>query len=613
MLAVIAGITALLTVGRPFASAYLPFLAPAQRADLITHKVRYEYLPVTVVERGTLESADNKDVVCKVKAGSRASFSSTIKWVIDDGSMVVKNQLLMELDDSALQDQYRVQSISVEKSRAEWVKADEEYVIQMKTNEANVATAGAALRVAELDVEKYIGLRLELAQDPYGAVAGAAASLVEKGEYRQKLDDVSGRLKLAESDLEAYRDRSSWASRAVRLGYLTASQAKVEQSKLAGALDNVEKLQKERYILETFMRNRDHSDLLSKLEVAIITVDKAHREAQAKLNQAESARKTAYSVYQQEVEQLKEIEDQIRACKLTAPQDGMVVYFKPEGNRFGSSQQGMIAVGEQVKEGQKLMRIPDLKRMQVNTKVHEAMVSRIRGDDRQSTGYLDTLRAALLASPHGFTRLMSQSEYTLGTLREMYRDKEYYLASPGQKASVRVDAFSSSLLQGHVRTVASVASQTDFFSSDVKVYQTLVTIDEAVEGLKPDMSAEVTIQIDPPKEAVLAVPLQAIVGGSEVGPKRKIFVVMPDGPQEREVTLGMFNDKMVEVRDGLQEGEQVVLNPKVIVGDKAKTREEADTSSRRPGGAGGKDRPKGGTKGGSGSKGSGTGGPALKQ
>ena len=103
------------------------------------------------------------------------------------------------------------------------------------------------------------------------------------------------------------------------------------------------------------------------------------------------------------------------------------------------------------------------------------------------------------------------------------------------------------------------------------------------EGLKPDMSAEVTIQVDPPKEPVLCVPLQAVVGGAEGGGKRKVFVMTPAGPQEREVTLGLFNEKMVEVKEGLAEGDEVVLNPKVLLGDKAKTRE---ARGRRPAGAG---------------------------
>src|SRR5437870_10415000 len=37
--------------------------------DLLTHTVRYDRLELTVVERGALESADNHDIYCRVKAG----------------------------------------------------------------------------------------------------------------------------------------------------------------------------------------------------------------------------------------------------------------------------------------------------------------------------------------------------------------------------------------------------------------------------------------------------------------------------------------------------------------------------------------------------------------
>lgn len=586
----------------PIRSAF-PGLLTTQRPDLITHKVRPEYLQVTVVERGTLESADNKDVICKVKAGTKGTFASTIRWVIDDGTLVTKGQLLMELDDSALQDQFRTQSIAVEKAKAEWVKADEDVIILAKQNESDVATAIAALRVAELDLDKFLGVRADPVLDPLGSIAGAPTTLVERGEYRQKLDDVSGRLKLAESDLEAFRERAGWADRSVRLGYLTASQAKVEQSKLAGGSDTVSKIQKEKYVLETFLRERELTDLVSKLEVARLGLERSQKQASAKLNQAESTRKTAYSVYLQELDKQRDIEEQVRQCKIYAPQDGMVVYYKEAGNRFSSSTQGLIAVGEQVKEGQKLMRIPDLKRMQVNTRVHEALVSRIRGDDRQSTGFFDTLRAGLLVNPNGLSRLLTQSEHVLTTLREQHRNEEYFLASRGQTSTVRVDAFPDRTFPGHVRSVAAVASQQDWMSSDVKVYQTLVTIDEVVDGLKPDMSAEVTIQVDPPKDPVLCVPIQAIVGGAEVGPKRKVYVTTPNGTEEREVVLGLFNEKMAEVREGLNEGDTVVLNPKVLLGDKAKTRDEPEAPAARRGGPGGMDKSKGGKSGGPAGKG----------
>jgi multidrug efflux pump subunit AcrA (membrane-fusion protein) len=560
-----------------------------KRPDLITHKAKREYLQVTVVERGTLESAENKDVVCRVKAGSRGTYATTIRWVIDDGTLVKKGQKLIELDDSALQEQKRTQAIAVEKAKGEFDKADSDLIIAVKINESDIADKQAKMAVAELDLDKYLGIRADAELDPLGSLAGGGSTLVERGEYRKQYEDWSSQLKLAQSNQEAYRDRAAWADRSVKFGYLTPSQAKVEQSKLSSGDDAVAKLQKELYILQTFTRERELTNFRGLLDVARFNLEGAYKQAEAKRDQAESTRRTAYSVYQQELEKLHEIEEQVRECKVAAPQDGMVVYYRESSSRWSSNNEGMIQQGAQVKEGQKLIRIPDLTRMQVNTKVHEAMVSRVRGDDRQSTGFFDSVRAGFLSGTSPFTRLASQSDSVLNALREEYRDQEYDLTERGQSALIRVDAFPDRLLKGHVRSVAAVSSMQDWSSSDVKVYQTLVTIDELPEGLKPDMSAEVTIQVDPPKEPVLCVPLQAVVGGTEGADKRKVFVLTPDGPQEREVTLGLFNEKMVEVKSGLAEGDEVVLNPKVLLGENAKTREEPamQQSGPRRGGPGG--------------------------
>src|SRR5689334_18132602 len=66
-------------------TAFVVSSAPkGPRPDLILHRVRPELVNLTVVERGALESADNREVVCRVKAGTKTS-SLSIKWVIDDG------------------------------------------------------------------------------------------------------------------------------------------------------------------------------------------------------------------------------------------------------------------------------------------------------------------------------------------------------------------------------------------------------------------------------------------------------------------------------------------------------------------------------------------------
>jgi multidrug efflux pump subunit AcrA (membrane-fusion protein) len=255
----------------------------------------------------------------------------------------------------------------------------------------------------------------------------------------------------------------------------------------------------------------------------------------------------------------------------------------------------MIEQGAQVKEGQKMLRIPNLRRMLVNTKVHEAMVARLRGDVRVPTYFGDGVQNLMLLNTDPFARIVGQRQEVQDGIRQRFRNLEYKKVSDGQKAMVRVDALPDRLFEGHVRTVANVASQTDSWISDTKLYQTFVTIDSEVkpdgsrqpvenELLRPDMTAEVTINVDTAKEPVLTVPVQSVMGGTEMGAAREVFVKTPTGYDRRPVKLGLYNEKVVEIREGLSEGDEVVINPKVLLGDdKTKTREAGDTKSGKNG------------------------------
>jgi multidrug efflux pump subunit AcrA (membrane-fusion protein) len=506
--------------------------------------VRYEKLQLSVVERGALESAENSDVVCRVKAGTKGStVATTIKWVIDDGSHVKRGQLLAELDDSGLQEQLKTEKITVDQARAAWVQAEENYKIVDSQNQSDIKTAEIAVELAALDLEKYI-----------------------KGDYIQTLADVEGRIKTAESDLEQYRDRAAWSNRMVKKGYQTASQAQADASRLQSGELALAKVVEERRVLVDYIKPRTITDLTSKLAEAKRALVRTKTQAKAKEVTADADRLAKKSVYLQEDSHYRDIEDEIKKCTITSPQDGMVVYYIPEQSRSGSgAQQSIVAQGEPVREGQKLMRIPELSKMLVNTRVHEALVPRVKGEVVVPTGFCDCVRACLLTSPDASARLLAGNAFSC--LKDEFRDKEQRVVYPGQPARIRSDAYPDKILNGHVKSVATVASQQDWLSSDVKVYQTMIAIDEAVEGLKPGMSAEVTILIDDSLERVLTVPIQAIVGGPSLGKYRKCFVLTPEGPQEREIVVGASNDKMAEIKSGLQEGDEIVINPRTLLGE----------------------------------------------
>ncbi len=145
-------------------------------------------------------------------------------------------------------------------------------------------------------------------------------------------------------------------------------------------------------------------------------------------------------------------------------------------------------------------------------------------------------------------------------------------------ALVRVDAAPDKLLEAHIKNVDNIAAQQDWMSPDVKVYKSMVAIADSVAELKlkPGLSAEVTIFTESRADHVLAVPLNAVLPPLQRGAKPRCFVLKPEGPEAREVELGLNDEQFVQIRSGLEEGEQVVLNPRTLLTEKEKrtTKEE---------------------------------------
>ncbi len=526
------GLVVLLVLGAGTVYAVrIPFRGA--RPDLVTQKVEYGRLELTIVEKGALESANNSDIVCRVKARAQNSQTSTsIKWVVDDGSHVKKGDLLVDLDDSGLLDQYTTEKIALDKAESDYLQAEENYKIQLTQNEADILAAENTLKLAQITLKKFI-----------------------EGDYPANLSDLEGKVKTADGDLEQQRDRAAWAQRMLKKGYQTISQAQAEESRLESYELAKKKAETDLYVLKSFTKEHDETQDRNAVREAELGLQKARSTAKAKEVQAKADRDAKKSVYDQELGKCKDIQAEIKKCKLYAPTDGLVVYYVPDQTRWGVGRQAVVAQSELVAENQKLMQIPDLAHMLVNVKVHEALASRVHS---------------------------------------------------GQPAVVRVltETMANRRLKAHVESVANTASQQDFFAADVKVYATKVLIDEEVEGLKPGMTAEVTISIADALEHVLTVPVEAIVGAAEMGKTRRCFVLTPNGPELRRVLIGENNDKVVEVKSpeeteaalrqagwtdarlaetklGIREGEEVVLNPRVLVGDKAKTRTQGAANGQQ--------------------------------
>jgi HlyD family secretion protein len=416
---------------------------------VITFTVKAGPLPISVEERGSLESSQNVDVYCNVEGGT------TIIKIVPEGQRVKKGELLCELDSAALRDQLVNQRITT------------------KSAEANFLNAKLTREVAEIAVKEYV-----------------------EGVYVQDLATVEGDIKLAESELTRSEDRLEWARRMFEKGYVSKATLVTEELNFKKAQFTLEQAQQKKTVLVKYTRDKTIKELDS-------DVKKAHSDELAK-----------QATWELEKGKEDKLEKQIANCTLLAPIDGLVVYANDPSRMWGSNQ-SQIEEGATVRERQKVISIPDISRMQVNAKVHEAQIDKI---------------------------------------------------TPNLKAQIRVDAFPDQQLGGAVSEVAPLPDAGNIFSSDIKVYTTRIRIENPIAGLRPGMTAQVKILVDR-LENVLSVPVQAIL---QYNGKDHVTKKIGDRYDRIEVTIGASNDKFVQVTKGLADGDVVVLNPMSLMSEDEK-------------------------------------------
>ncbi len=228
-------------------------------------------------------------------------------------------------------------------------------------------------------------------------------------------------------------------------------------------------------------------------------------ELNAQTMQKKSALLRAESALKQKKAHLDKVTSDLEHAIIKAPVDGIVLYGDASQMRW-YGQQFKVAVGEKVNPHYTLLTIPDLSAFKVKLGVNEAEVNKVKA---------------------------------------------------GQPVTIRPEALPDAVFKGTIKSVGSVPSPREDWTSDPSrsKFEVEIEVDGVDPRLKPGMKGRVDISVDEVK-AALHVPLDAIF---EKDGKTFCYVLGGAKPEERKVTIGRASSDFAEVLEGLSDGEKVAL------------------------------------------------------
>jgi len=227
--------------------------------------------------------------------------------------------------------------------------------------------------------------------------------------------------------------------------------------------------------------------------------------------------------------QIKSLDTQIQAYTVIAPYPALVIYSAVQ------STGEKIRQGDKINTSQALLTLPDLSTI--------TAVMQINDIDRSKVWVGQEGKARLEAYP-GVVFKGVITDFTL-------------ISRTSQESAVQM-SFGGQMRGGGGGRGGSSSSTTTTYSN-VRVFEANLRLDGTDERLRPGMTATVDLVVEK-LEGVITVPLSAVFERETSDGVKTYVYISKDGKnlQEKEVVLGKQNVLMVEVKDGLKEGDTVI-------------------------------------------------------
>lgn len=459
-------------------------LAPSKGGTALTesYEVKRGDFTVSVVEGGTLAAVSEVIVRSDVEGTARVIF------IAKEGSYVRKGDLVVELDSAQAQDQINNQRINTEKATNALITAQLTLDIQKSQTNSDISAAHLKLDLAKLDLEKF-------------EKGGAAVSLLE----------ASNTLLQAQAQFQVNEEKYRNSYKLFTNSYETKQTLDSDSVALLNSVNSVVRATNAIFLLNEFELKKQKATYEAAVREANKELERVLQQSERRIAQYESDLITQSNTLVLSQRKLDRDQKNLDACKILAPQDGLVVYATGE-NRFSS--ESLIEEGATVRNRQELIKLPDTSRMKVTVKIHESNINLIRA---------------------------------------------------GQNALVVLDSMPETPFRATVERVGLLPdSQSRWGNPNLKLYNTEVVITDPLPDVKPGVSAKAEIIITNIANAI-SVPIQAV---TTLKGRQVVYVVRGGGSEPRPVEVGLFNTKFIQILSGLESGDRVLLSPPLDTGSR---------------------------------------------
>jgi len=343
------------------------------------------------------------------------------------------------------------------------------------------------------------------------------------GEYPRLVKAAEAKITLAKQELSRANDVLGWSKRLYEEKYLARSELQRDELTANRADLDLQLAEADLELLKNYTYTRQIEQVRSDVRQAEMALERAKRKHAATMAQADAQLKAQRARYEDERAELKEDEDEIARATICAPIDGMVLYassVEDWDEDLPQIQQGAIA------------------------------------DQNREIIYLPTTSA--------FNADVKTLEVNL---------RKVGVELP---ARIMVDAIPGKVFPGRVTQIAPLPDPDNWFSNpNLKVYNTVISVDANDPALRNGMSCRVEILVQHYPDAVY-VPVQTV---TRVNGQPTVYVLVDGRLIPRPVDIGLDNNRLVHVLSGLEAGEVVSLAPPLASGDSDDRADEPNEAS----------------------------------